>query len=138
MDTMGDRLKWARTKKGFGSARKAAMANGWTYSTYAAHENGQNEFGPEDAAVYGRIFGVSPGWLLTGAGDRHAGILSAEDEKKLRWMIQELCGLLDIPHGDEKADWIVEGLASPLLKVGNTRDFSHYIAKRTATRRKLG
>jgi SOS-response transcriptional repressor LexA len=46
------------------------MKHGWGVSTYAAHENGQNEFDPERAAMYGKAFKVSPGWLLT--GDRSA------------------------------------------------------------------
>lgn len=66
MDTMGQRLRNARIKAGFSSATKAADAIGISHSTYRAHENGQNEFGPQEAAVYGRKFYVSASYLLTG------------------------------------------------------------------------
>jgi len=68
---MGDRLRSARIKAGFKSARAAALKHGWTPSTYAAHENGQNEFDPATAAKYGKAFKVSAGWLMTG-GDSGA------------------------------------------------------------------
>jgi phage repressor protein C with HTH and peptisase S24 domain len=69
METMGDRLRWARQKAGYPSARQAAIKHGWTGSTYAAHENGQNEFDERTAKLYGKVFRRSPGWLLTGVGD---------------------------------------------------------------------
>jgi phage repressor protein C with HTH and peptisase S24 domain len=68
---MGERLRSARFSAGFNSARSAAIKFGWTPSTYAAHENGQNEFDPERAAIYAKAFKVSPGWLLTGEGERN-------------------------------------------------------------------
>jgi SOS-response transcriptional repressor LexA len=47
-------------------------------STYNAHERagepGAREFGAEEAARYGRRFGVSPAWLLTGEGDPKGGV----------------------------------------------------------------
>jgi phage repressor protein C with HTH and peptisase S24 domain len=69
---MGDRLRWARERAGYSSARQAALKNGWKPSSYAAHENGQNDFGAEMAKLYGRLFKRSPGWLLTGQGDSGA------------------------------------------------------------------
>jgi phage repressor protein C with HTH and peptisase S24 domain len=67
---MGERLRSARISAGFNSARSAAIKFGWTPSTYAAHENGQNEFDPERASIYAKAFKVSPGWLLTGEGEK--------------------------------------------------------------------
>jgi hypothetical protein len=68
--TRGDRLRLARVRKGFKSARLAAKALGVAISTYGAHERaeaiGGRDFGPDDAKFYGRRFGVSPEWLLTG------------------------------------------------------------------------
>lgn len=69
METMGDRLKWAREQAGYESARQAALKHGWPVSTYTAHENGQNEYDPDQAALYGKAFRRPPGWLLTGTGD---------------------------------------------------------------------
>lgn len=65
-ERMGERLKRAREQAGFTSARAAASHHGWGLSTYAAHENGQNEFSADKAKVYGRAFKVPPSWLLTG------------------------------------------------------------------------
>lgn len=62
---MGERLRQARKAK-YKSGRAAALAMGVPFSTYAAHENGQNEFDTEAAQRYARRFGVSAAWLLTG------------------------------------------------------------------------
>jgi phage repressor protein C with HTH and peptisase S24 domain len=67
MNTMGERLRAAREAK-YRSAAKAAVALGINASTYRAHENGQNEFNPEEAERYGRKFGVTAAYLLTGDG----------------------------------------------------------------------
>ena len=72
METMGDRLRAARSRANFTSATKAAEALGVSASTYRAHENGQNEFGPEEADRYARKFGTTAAYLLTGAGAEQA------------------------------------------------------------------
>lgn len=46
------------------------MGKGWKVSTYAAHENGQNEFDPATAREYAKAFGFEPLWLLLGEGPR--------------------------------------------------------------------
>lgn len=69
MGDSSERLKQARMRAGFKSARAAALKFGWTPSTYASHENGQTPEVPRDAAiVYARAFRVSPSWILTGEG----------------------------------------------------------------------
>lgn len=68
MTTMGDRLRTAREKAGYTSAQKAADALGVSASTYRAHENGQNEFGPIEAERYAKRFGTTAAHLLTGGG----------------------------------------------------------------------
>lgn len=67
MSEMGDRLREAR-KKLFKSSRQAAIRHGWSPSTLAAHENGQNDFGPDDAKKYAKAFRSTASWLLTGEG----------------------------------------------------------------------
>ncbi len=79
MNTMGQRLREARLKAGFSSATKAADAIGVSHSTYRAHENGQNEFGPEEATIYGRKFDVSASYLLTGENGGRRKIVSSFD-----------------------------------------------------------
>lgn len=66
MDTPAKRLKYAREKAGYPSATKAAEARGWNPSTYRTHENGQRNYGLNDAKRYGPAFKVPWLWLLTG------------------------------------------------------------------------
>jgi phage repressor protein C with HTH and peptisase S24 domain len=72
MSDMGDRLKTARAAAGYPSARAAATKKGWKVSTYSAHENGQNEYGADEARKYGKAFKVAAGYLLTGDGAEDA------------------------------------------------------------------
>lgn len=69
MGASNDRLRKAREKAGFSSARAAALRFGWTPSTYASHENGQTPVPAREAPKYARAFRVSPGWILTGEGE---------------------------------------------------------------------
>lgn len=59
-----ERLREAREKAGFRYASEAANALGITASTYRAHENGQNDFGLDEAAAYAKKFRVDALWLL--------------------------------------------------------------------------
>ena len=68
VDSPGDRLRKARIAARFDSAAAAARRFDWPYSTYAAHENGQNSLNVENAAIYSRAFKVPASWLLTGEG----------------------------------------------------------------------
>lgn len=65
-ESMGDRLREARKTAGFTSTEAAAKAVRVPSSTYRAHENGQNNFGPDEALRYGKVFGVDPNFLLFG------------------------------------------------------------------------
>lgn len=61
------RLEKARTDRGFTSARAAAEFFGWSYDTYAQHENGTRGI-TRAAEKYAKAFRVSKAWLLTGEG----------------------------------------------------------------------
>ncbi|MEN3973087.1 XRE family transcriptional regulator [Sphingomicrobium sp. XHP0235] len=69
-----DRLKKAREKAGYDSARAAAEAMGVSVSTYSQHENGIRGFPATKAERYGKFFRVAPEWLLYGKADgaKHA------------------------------------------------------------------
>lgn len=85
--TMGesnDRLKAARERAGFDSARQAAIRFGWTISTYASHENGQTPVPQKAAEKYAAKFKVSAGWILTGEGSPGYGPEDAEIIELLR------------------------------------------------------
>ena len=52
----GSRLRSAREKAGFRSAREAALQNGWPESSYRAHEGGSRTIGQDDAERYARRY----------------------------------------------------------------------------------
>lgn len=66
MTDLANRLRRARIDAGYTSVSEAADAHGWTYSTYAGHENGHRSPKPHDLAKYARAFGVDEAWLLRG------------------------------------------------------------------------
>lgn len=57
------RLKEARRKRGFRSARAAAERFHWVYVTYSKHESGERAIG-RAARKYARAFKVEEAWLL--------------------------------------------------------------------------
>lgn len=67
---MATRLRDARIAAGLPSARQAATKHGFGISTYTAHENGQNDYSPEMAAIYAKAFDVRAEWLLFGTQER--------------------------------------------------------------------
>lgn len=66
MDDKQKRLLLARERAGYRSARQAALSMGWTYPTYASHENGFRNFPQRVAERYARAFRVSPEFLMFG------------------------------------------------------------------------
>jgi hypothetical protein len=76
------RLKWAREKRGYASAREAADAIGVRYSTYAGHESGSRGIKRDALRRYARFFKVSPAWLEFGSGGEDAPA-DIEGKKKL-------------------------------------------------------
>lgn len=66
MSDAANRLKEAREKSGYHSAKAAAEAMGAAVATYIQHENGTRGFPATKAARYARFFRVKPEWLLYG------------------------------------------------------------------------
>jgi phage repressor protein C with HTH and peptisase S24 domain len=66
MNESNQRLRAARERAGFKSARAAAIRHGWNPSTYSSHENGQTTVPVKAAETYAKAFKVSHGWILTG------------------------------------------------------------------------
>ncbi len=64
---MAARLKQARVRAGFRTAKDATNRHRLEYPTYAGHENGSRGF-HDDVEKYARIFQVDEKWLLTGRG----------------------------------------------------------------------
>lgn len=68
MNTISERLSWARAQAGFKSATDAARHYGWNENTYRSHENGAREPKREVAQQYAKAFKVSFDWLFLGTG----------------------------------------------------------------------
>lgn len=66
MSDASERLKQAREKGSYSSAKAAAEAMGVPVATYIQHENGTRGFPASVAARYARFFRVKPEWLLYG------------------------------------------------------------------------
>ena len=63
---MGERLKQAREKAGYTSAKLAAESMGVSVPTYIQHENGTRNYPADRAQRYARFFRTTPEWLLYG------------------------------------------------------------------------
>tara|TARA_Y100000310_G_C20692831_1_gene823461 strand:- start:113 stop:508 length:396 start_codon:yes stop_codon:yes gene_type:complete len=86
MSDPAERLRIARLRAGFETAKEAAEAMGFPVSTYLAHENGSRGYPAKKAFTYARKFKVSEQWLLYGTGkapgldgDLNAEIISIID-----------------------------------------------------------
>lgn len=75
------RLREARERAGFSTAADAARRFSWPAPTYFQHEGGQRGLRPKIARRYAAAFGVSPEWLMFGAGSDQSedafGVLAA-------------------------------------------------------------
>lgn len=69
MSDASTRLRQAREKGSYQSAKAAAEAMGVPVATYVQHENGTRGFPASVAARYARFFRVKPEWLLYGKVD---------------------------------------------------------------------
>jgi len=66
MDSLAERLRWARQKAGYESAADAVRAFGWTKTTYADHENGHRRPKIDQLKRYAQAFSVPWLWLHEG------------------------------------------------------------------------
>lgn len=69
MSSKPERLRTARIKAGYDTARAAAEAMGIKPATYIHHENGTRDYKDRQAQQYARKFKVSPQWLLYGLAE---------------------------------------------------------------------
>lgn len=69
MPDPASRLRTARMRAGFETAKDAADSMGFAVSTYLAHENGSRGYPAKKAEVYARRFKVREQWLLYGVGE---------------------------------------------------------------------
>lgn len=85
-----DRLRAARAKAGFDTAKEAAEAMGVAVASYIQHENGTRGFRRDSAEKYARRFRVSPEWLMLGRGNDAAPVDSVPDASTLEQMVREI------------------------------------------------
>lgn len=110
MTDLASRLKAARERAGYDSAKLAAEAMGVSPSTYIQHENGTRGYPRTKAERYARFFRVTPEWLLYGRGkldDLPPPPSEAVLEEMLRLIVAE------IPARATIADW--PRLGAPIL-----------------------
>ena len=69
MTDAAERLRIARLRAGFETAKEAAEALGLPVSTYLSHENGSRGYPAKKAEIYARKFKVREQWLLYGVGE---------------------------------------------------------------------
>jgi hypothetical protein len=62
------RLRIARLRAGYETAKDAAEALGFPVSTYLGHENGSRGISAKKAEIYARKYKVREQWLLYGVG----------------------------------------------------------------------
>lgn len=60
------RLREARKRAGYKSARSFAAKNSLTLSSYRHHENGTRGISIDQATHYSALLGIHPAWLMTG------------------------------------------------------------------------
>ena len=110
MSDIASRLKAARERAGYESAKLAAEAMGVSPSTYIQHENGTRGYPRDRAERYARFFRVTPEWLLYGRGkldDMPPPPNEAVLEEMLRLIVAE------IPARASISDW--PRLGAPIL-----------------------
>jgi SOS-response transcriptional repressor LexA len=129
-----DRLREARIKAGYETAKGAAEAMGATVSTYIQHENGSRGFPASRAARYAKFFRVAPEWLLYGRGDGRAVAIEPEltalpligNIQAGAWMAVDDSGQEEpemIPHAKDRAyphakQWLREVQGDSMNAVG--------------------
>lgn len=68
-------------------------------STYRAHENGQNDFGVEEAERYAKFYRISAAWLLTGKDAPGASQLTTSAKKSAK------LGMIPVKGRVKAGDW---------------------------------
>lgn len=68
MSEPAERLRIARLRAGYETAKDAAESLGFPVSTYLGHENGSRGISAKKAEIYARKYKVREQWLLYGVG----------------------------------------------------------------------
>ena len=102
MDSPAERLRAAREKAGFASAKDAAEAMDVAVATYIQHENGTRGYPAKKAEMYARRYHVAAEWLLYGKGlpPKGPAVPSVEELTAMLESAQR-----EIPTASSYGDW---------------------------------
>lgn len=100
---MKDRVKAIRREAGLSQA-DFAREIGVSVSSVQKWETGQHRLPGISAGVIAARFGVDPGWLLTGEGEMHRDMSTAE---KLHALADDIGQGRASPERQRLAEWIV-------------------------------
>lgn len=95
MQTPSERLKEARLRAGYKTAKAGAERVAIPYPTYAGHENGSRAYEPDDASRYARAFNVRREWLLFGDLGPEPIVQSLDPQPPLAPIVKAITDSLD-------------------------------------------
>ena len=91
MEEPKDRLRIARERAGYANPTEAARKlNGITFATLSSNENGHRAISRKMSAVYGKAFGVDPGWILYGTTGESPVTIDGYSKEVLASVIREM------------------------------------------------
>lgn len=95
-EQIGLRLRAARRAANFRSARTFAAQYNIPASTYSQHETGKRALNPDMLLRYSDLFGMNPGWLLTGEGMPYSLKNKELDEENIYQKILSLKNYINV------------------------------------------
>ncbi len=84
---IASRLKLARLKRGYRSARSFSKQNKLAESTYAQHESGKRKLNTTTLLNYSKKLSINPGWILTGQEPILLDQEKLEDDNTTRYIV---------------------------------------------------
>lgn len=90
MSTPGERLKAARIAAGYETAADAARALNEHPQNVRDHEAGRRTIKPEHAAAYGRLYKVTPAFVLFGEGHASTSGVAENDDVRMVGVVGEV------------------------------------------------
>ncbi len=105
MKNSADRLRDARIRAGYATAKDAAEAMGASVSTYIHHENGTRGFPATRADRYAKFLKTSPEWLLYGRAGVSDAAQSAELGPKIYVQGSVAAGVFTARMEYDESEW---------------------------------
>lgn len=115
MENAGERLKWARTERGFASIEAAAKHYRLHKQNWGDHESGRRKIQLKHALAYGKKLRINPWWLLSGEGFAEKAQIPLRGEvgagATVHYVDDDNIEMIDAPIGAQEGDlaFIVRG-----------------------------